>query len=82
MDRPGGIDRCGGLCEFVGIGSLIAGGAFLQNVLPLGQTGTLLSAGTVPVINLFVGLEVAAGFVLLFAEFLEETRQPPTRGKS
>ncbi len=66
----------------VGIGSLIAGGAFLQNVLPLGQTGTLLSAGTVPVINLFVGLEVAAGFVLLFAEFLEETRQPPTRGKS
>ena len=26
-------------------------------------------------INLAVGLEVAAGFALLFAEFLEETRQ-------
>ena len=66
----------------VGLGTLLTGGAFLENVLPLGKTGTLLSAGTVPVINLFVGLEVAAGFVLLFAEFLEETRQPSSRGHS
>ena len=60
----------------------MAGGAFLENVLPLGKTGSLLSAGTIPVINLFVGLEVAAGFALLFAEFLEETRQEPRRGAS
>ncbi len=66
----------------VGLAGLVMGGAFLENVLPLGQTGSLLSAGTIPVINLFVGLEVAAGFALLFSEFLEETRQEPRRGPS
>ena len=33
----------------------------------------------IPIINLFVGLEVTAGFALLFSEFLEETRQEPRR---
>ncbi len=37
------------------------------------MAGTLLSAGTIPVINLAVGLEVAAGFTLLLSEFLEQT---------
>ena len=63
----------------VGLLGLVLGGAFLENVLPLGKTGSLLSAGTIPVINLFVGLEVTAGFALLFSEFLEETRQEPRR---
>jgi multicomponent Na+:H+ antiporter subunit B len=57
----------------VGLIGVMAGGQFLLNVLPLGETGTLLSAGTIPVINLLVGLEVAAGFVLLLSEFLEQT---------
>jgi multicomponent Na+:H+ antiporter subunit B len=66
----------------VGLGGLCLGGAFLENVLPLGRTGSLLSAGTIPLINLFVGLEVTAGFALLFAEFLEETRQESEKGRS
>jgi multicomponent Na+:H+ antiporter subunit B len=57
----------------VGLFGLIAGGAFLGNALPHGTAGTLLSGGTVPVINLAVGLEVAAGFTLLLSEFLEQT---------
>jgi multicomponent Na+:H+ antiporter subunit B len=57
----------------VGFVGLLAAGEFLLNVLPLGQPGTLLSAGTIPVINLLVGLEVSAGFVLLLSEFLEQT---------
>ncbi len=57
----------------VGLGGLLAGGTFLANVLPLGQPGTLLSAGTVLVLNLTVGLEVTGGFVLLLSEFLEQT---------
>jgi multicomponent Na+:H+ antiporter subunit B len=57
----------------VGLFGLVAGGAFLTNALPLGTAGTLLSAGTVPVINLAVGMEVAAGFTLLLSEFLEQT---------
>jgi multicomponent Na+:H+ antiporter subunit B len=57
----------------VGLLGVAAGVTFLANVLPLGQPGALLSAGTIPVINLAVGLEVAAGFVLLLSEFLEQT---------
>jgi multicomponent Na+:H+ antiporter subunit B len=65
-----------GSYALIGLGALLAGGAFLQNVLPLGQRGDLFSGGTIPLINFAVGLEVAAGFALLFLEFLEETRLP------
>ena len=37
------------------------------------RPGTLPSAGTMPIINLAVGLEVAAGFTLLLSEFLDQT---------
>src|SRR5947209_19583728 len=57
----------------IGLGMLLLGGAFLQNSLPLGQSGSLLSSGTIPVINLAVGLEVTAGFVLILLEFLRQT---------
>lgn len=50
------------------------GAAFLGNVLPLGQTGALISGGLILVENAGVALAVAAGFVLLLVEFLEETR--------
>jgi multicomponent Na+:H+ antiporter subunit B len=57
----------------VGLLGLAAGATFLENVLPLGQPGQLLSAGTIPLLNLVVGVEVAGGFVLLLYEFLEQT---------
>jgi multicomponent Na+:H+ antiporter subunit B len=60
----------------IGLAAVACGGAFLQNVLPLGQTGALVSSGTILLINLAVALEVTAGFTLLFIEFLEETRTP------
>jgi multicomponent Na+:H+ antiporter subunit B len=64
-----------GAAGYVAIGflGLAAGATFLENVLPLGQPGALLSAGMIPLINLAVGLEVAGGFVLLLSEFLEQT---------
>ena len=58
----------------IGIATLVASGAFLKNVLPLGGEGQLFSAGTIPVINLCVGVEVCAGFCLLALEFAHETR--------
>jgi multicomponent Na+:H+ antiporter subunit B len=69
------VGTSAGTVGFVMIGflGLLAGAAFLQNVLPLGQPGMLVSAGTIPLINLAVGLEVAGGFVLLLSEFLEQT---------
>jgi len=57
----------------IGLAGLLAGGAFLDKLLPLGEPGALVSAGTMPLINLAVGLEVAGGFVLLLTEFLEQT---------
>ncbi len=63
----------------VGVGTLVAGGAFLQNLLPLGEVGTLLVGGTIPLINFAVGVEVAAGFALLFLSFFKEVHRPPPR---
>jgi multicomponent Na+:H+ antiporter subunit B len=53
------------------LGTLVAAGATLQNDLPLGTSGNLLSAGTIPVGNIAVGVEVAGGVALVLAEFLE-----------
>lgn len=54
----------------IGVGGLIAGSEFLYNFLPLGEPGTLPSAGMIPLLNISVGLEVAGAFVLLISEFL------------
>jgi multicomponent Na+:H+ antiporter subunit B len=64
----------GGAAGFVlvGLGGLIAGSEFLYNFLPLGEPGTLLSAGMLPLLNISVGLEVAGAFVLLISEFLDQ----------
>jgi multicomponent Na+:H+ antiporter subunit B len=66
--------EAGGAAGFVVVGfaMLIAGGAFLENLLPLGTFGKLTSAGTIPVANWCAGLAVTAAFVLMFLEFLEE----------
>jgi len=67
--------------EAIGAGGFIAigllgiaiGSALLDNVLPLGTTGSVFSAGIVPLINASVGLEIAAGLVLLLTMFLHQT---------
>jgi multicomponent Na+:H+ antiporter subunit B len=57
----------------IGLLGLVVGTSFLDNFLPLGQPGALLSSGTIVPINVAIGLEVAGGFVLLTSEFLEQT---------
>jgi multicomponent Na+:H+ antiporter subunit B len=57
----------------VGLLGLAAGAAYLANVLPLGTAGDLFSGGTIPAANMAVALAVAAGFVLILSEFLEQT---------
>ncbi|MBN9098725.1 MULTISPECIES: MnhB domain-containing protein [unclassified Pseudonocardia] len=57
----------------LGLAGLAVTGAFLANVLPYGTLGQLASAGTVPLLNTAVGVEVGSGTVLLLAEFLEQT---------
>ena len=58
----------------VGIAALALGAAYLTNILPLGNTpGAVNSAGTIALISFFVGVEVAAAFILIIGELLEQT---------
>jgi multicomponent Na+:H+ antiporter subunit B len=58
----------------IGIVALAMGLAYLTNFLPLGQyAGAVSSAGTIPLISFFVGLEVAAAFILIVGELLDQT---------
>jgi multicomponent Na+:H+ antiporter subunit B len=56
----------------IGIVSLLLGSAYLHNFGPLGTSGKLASGGSIPFLNVASALEVAAAFVLLFTEFVEE----------
>ena len=66
----------------LGLALLASGGAFLENVLPLGTRGSLLSGGTIPLLNWTAAITVTAAVTLIVAEFLEELAVPlrrPTR---
>ena len=56
----------------VGLFGIVAAGSFLGNFLPLGVLGDLLSAGTVPILNIAVGVEVAGGIVVILAKFFDQ----------
>ena len=65
-----------GMYVAVGLASLIAGSAFLENVVGFGVKGTLASGGTIAILNAASGLAVTAACVLIFHEFLEELMTP------
>ncbi len=65
----------------VGLLGIAAGGTYLQNVLPLGQPGDVLSGGTVWLVNVATGLAVAAGLTTLLVAFLHETLEMRERGR-
>jgi multicomponent Na+:H+ antiporter subunit B len=56
----------------VGVGGLVFAGVFFKNFVGLGSSGHILSAGTMPISNIAVGVEVAGAFVLLWSEFLDQ----------
>jgi multicomponent Na+:H+ antiporter subunit B len=56
----------------IGLGGLVFAGAFFKNFLGLGTPGELISAGTIPLSSMAVGLEVTGAFVLLWSEFLDQ----------
>jgi multisubunit Na+/H+ antiporter MnhB subunit len=45
---------------------LIGTGVFFANYLPPGEPGRLLSAGVIPLYNIFIGIEVAAAILTIF----------------
>jgi multicomponent Na+:H+ antiporter subunit B len=67
------LDAVGaGAFTALGFAGLIAGGAYLENVLPLGTFNQLASGGLVPLVNAAVGVEVASGVIVLVAQFLDQ----------
>lgn len=59
----------------VGVAGAVASGVYLANILPLGNTGSLASGGTIPVINGCVFVEVASGLIVAVHLFLDQTRK-------
>jgi multicomponent Na+:H+ antiporter subunit B len=57
----------------IGLAGLIWGSSYMENVLGLGKTGSLLSAGTIPLNSVAVGVAVTGGFAFMLSEFLEQT---------
>ena len=60
----------------IGLAALVSGAPFLHNLLGPGQSGTLVSSGSVAFINWSVALEVAAANLLLVLEFLQHYDVP------
>jgi multicomponent Na+:H+ antiporter subunit B len=55
----------------IGLAALASGTAFLTNLFGFGKPGTLLSGGSIPLLNWASGIAVTVAMLLLFAEFLE-----------
>jgi multicomponent Na+:H+ antiporter subunit B len=56
----------------IALGGLVFAAAAMENFLPFGERGQLLSGGFVPVLNVAVGVEVAAAMTLILTEFLDQ----------
>jgi multicomponent Na+:H+ antiporter subunit B len=56
----------------IGLGGLVFASVYLENFLPLGTSGHLLSAGMMPLNSIAVGLEVTGAFLLTWTEFLDQ----------
>lgn len=47
-------------------GLLLGSHIFFNNYLPKGEIGELISAGTIPLYNIFIGMEVATALLTIF----------------
>jgi multicomponent Na+:H+ antiporter subunit B len=65
----------------LGLAGVLAGTAFLTNLLPYGTFNTLSSGGTVPLLNAAVGMEVACAVVVLLACFLDQAVEIEEEGE-
>ena len=63
-----------GVAAFAALGfaGMAVAGPYLANVVPYGTFGQLLSAGTVPLLNIAVGLAVGSGGMVMVGKFFEQ----------
>ena len=72
MDSADAVGAAG--FAVTGLVALFLGLPYLDNFLPHGiRPGAVSSSGTIALISFFVGIEVAAAFVLIAAEFVQQT---------
>ena len=64
------VGAAGFVC--LGLATAVAGAGFLADSIAHGTFAQLFSAGTVPILNGLVGVEVGAGVVVLLASFLDQ----------
>ncbi len=70
------LESLGGLAYAgIGIATAFLVGAFLRNMLPMGEIGSVGSGGLVLIINAAVFFEIGCGFVVVLAAFIKQTRQ-------
>jgi multicomponent Na+:H+ antiporter subunit B len=65
----------------IGLLGMFAGATYLQNVLPLGEPGQVLSGGTIFTLTIVTGLEVSSGLFLLGTAYLQEMLEHYYRGE-
>jgi multicomponent Na+:H+ antiporter subunit B len=56
----------------VAVGGIVFAAVAMENFLPLGEQGSLLSGGIIPVLSVAVGLEVSAAITLILTELLDQ----------
>jgi multicomponent Na+:H+ antiporter subunit B len=56
----------------IGVGGIVLAGAFLENFLPSGTVGNLVSGGVIPLLNISVGLEVMGAVLVILGELLDQ----------
>jgi multicomponent Na+:H+ antiporter subunit B len=72
IDSVGAVGAAG--FAAIGLTAVVLGFAYLYNFLPLGTVpGAVSSSGTIALISFFVGIEVAAAFILIVGELVEQT---------
>jgi len=65
----------------LGLAGIAVAGEFLANVVHQGTFGELVSAGTVPLLSIAVGVEVSCGMVVLLAHFLDQEMAVHVQGR-
>jgi multicomponent Na+:H+ antiporter subunit B len=70
MEASEGVGAAG--FALIGLGGLVIAGTYLENFLPFGRVGNLVSGGVIPLLNIAVGLEVMGALLVVLGEFLDQ----------
>jgi multicomponent Na+:H+ antiporter subunit B len=61
-----------GAYVLIALAGLVFAGVAMKNFLPFGTTGELLSGGTIPLLNVAVGVEVCGAVAVILSELLDQ----------